>query len=132
MLRVEDNKSGSTFHDKFGNAILSAISKLWNNILIVRIYIFKHNVSNSINLIIRHLGFETLYCHFEHTSNNVKIINGGLHFLFFYFFFSLYFSFLFFSIFRTTQVRVYQSCCHISHKTDYETWENGVEGSGIK
>ena len=28
---------------------------------------------------------------------SVKIVNGGLHF---------------FSIFRTTQVRVYQSCCH--------------------
>ena len=38
----------------------------------------------------------------------------------FYFLFSLYFIFIFifilFSIFRTTQVRVYQSCCHISHK----------------
>jgi len=29
----------------------------------------------------------------------------------------LFFSFLFhFSIFRTTRVRVHQSCCHISHK----------------
>ena len=37
----------------------------------------------------------------------VKIVDGGLHF---YFLFSLYF------IFRTTWVRVYQSCCHISHK----------------
>ena len=38
----------------------------------------------------------------------------------FYFLFSLYFIFLsfffYFSIFRTTQVRVYQSRCHISHK----------------
>ena len=32
------------------------------------------------------------------------------------FLFSLYFIFLFFSIFRTTWVRVYQSRCHISHK----------------
>ena len=29
---------------------------------------------------------------------------------------SLYFIFILFSIFRTTQVRVYQSHCHISHK----------------
>jgi len=47
----------------------------------------------------------------------VKIVDGGLGF---YFLFSLYFifSFLFslFSIFRTTQVKVYQSRCHISHK----------------
>jgi len=40
----------------------------------------------------------------------------------FIFSFSLYFIFIFififilFSIFRTTQVRVYLSCCHISHK----------------
>ena len=32
------------------------------------------------------------------------------------FYFIVSFSFLFFSIFRTTQVRVYQSRCHISHK----------------
>ena len=41
------------------------------------------------------------------------------------FIFSLFTLFLFyfilFSIFRTTQVRVYQSRCHISHKTDHET-----------
>jgi len=69
---------------------------------------------------------------FELTKKqNVKIIDSGLHF---YFLFSLYFIFLvlFYSIFRTTQVRVYQSCCHISHKTDHKTQENRVEGSGIK
>ena len=47
----------------------------------------------------------------------VKIIDSGLHF---YFLFLLYviffFFFFFFPIFRTTQVRVYQSHCHISHK----------------
>ena len=44
----------------------------------------------------------------------------------------LFLFFLFFSIFRTTQVRVYQSRGHISHKTDHKTGENGVEGSGMK
>ena len=48
---------------------------------------------------------------------SVKIVDGGLYF---YSLFSLYFIFsflfLFCSIFRTTQVRVYQSHCHISHK----------------
>ena len=34
----------------------------------------------------------------------------------FVFIFSFHFILLLFSIFRTTQVRVYQSCCHISHK----------------
>jgi len=31
-LRVEGNKSGSTFHDKSGNAILLATPNLWDNI----------------------------------------------------------------------------------------------------
>ena len=48
---------------------------------------------------------------------SVKIVDSGLCF---YFLFSLYFTFLFlflfFSIFRTTQVRVHQLRCHISHK----------------
>ena len=64
--------------------------------------------------------------------NFVKIVDSGLHF---YFLFSLYFYFSLFSIFRTTQVRVYCHTSHklmASHKTDHETWENGVEGSGIK
>ena len=42
---------------------------------------------------------------------NVKIIDSRLHFLL-----SLYFIFIF--IFRTTQVRVYQSYCYTSHKVD--------------
>jgi len=66
----------------------------------------------------------------------VKIVDSGLHFILFFHFILL---FIFFSIFRTTQVRVNQSRCHISHKvdgivtrTDYGTWKNEVEGSGIK
>ena len=55
-------------------------------------------------------------------TTSVKIVNNGL---IFYFLFSLYFSFLllflFFSIFRTTRVRVYRSRRHISHKTDHRT-----------
>jgi len=39
----------------------------------------------------------------------VKVVDGGLRLF-------LFFSFILFSIFRTTQVRVYQLCCHISHK----------------
>ena len=50
----------------------------------------------------------------------IKIVDGGLHFLFslltlFYFSF-LFLFFILFSIFRTTQVRGYLSHCHISHK----------------
>ena len=41
-------------------------------------------------------------------KSSVKIVNGGLDFHFHFYFY--------FSIFRTTQVRVYQSRCHISHK----------------
>ena len=49
---------------------------------------------------------------------SVKIVDGGLYFIFsFHFLFLFFFSFLFhFSIFRTTRVRVHQSRCHISHK----------------
>jgi len=51
-------------------------------------------------------------------DGNVKIVNDELDFYFhFYFILFSFFSFFFyFSIFRTTWVRVYQSCCHISHK----------------
>ena len=40
----------------------------------------------------------------------VKIANDGLNF-----YFSFSFILFYFSIFRTTQVRGYQSRCHISH-----------------
>ena len=36
-LRVEGNKSGSTFHNNSSDAILSAISNLWSNIQIVKL-----------------------------------------------------------------------------------------------
>ena len=59
--------------------------------------------------------------------------------LFFLFHFILLYFFFLSSIFRTTQVRVDRSCCHISHKvdgvvtrTDHGTRENEVEDSGIK
>ena len=40
----------------------------------------------------------------------VKIINGGLYFIVSFYFILFFF---YFSIFRTTRVRVYQSHCHI-------------------
>jgi len=48
----------------------------------------------------------------------VKIVDGGLHFLFFSFLFSLFFFlFLFLFLFlETARVRVCLSRCHISHK----------------
>ena len=46
----------------------------------------------------------------------VKIVNDGLDFYFHFSFYFILFCFSFFSIFRTTWVRVYQSRCHISHK----------------
>ena len=57
-------------------------------------------------------------------GHGVKIVNSGLDFLFHFYFY--------FSIFRTTRVRGYQSHCHISHKTDHGTQKNGVEDSRIK
>ena len=71
-LRVEGNKSSFTFQNKPSNAILSA-NFIWNNIQIVKtcIFIFKHNISNSINLTTRYQDFETLYHHFQHISDKV-------------------------------------------------------------
>ena len=48
-------------------------------------------------------------------EEGIKIVDGRLNF-YFLLFILFYFIFLFFSIFRTTRIRVYQSCCHISHK----------------
>ena len=56
------------------------------------------------------------------------LFSSFILFILFYFIFI----FILFSIFRTTWVRVYQSSCHISHKTDHGTWENEVKGSGIR
>jgi len=70
-LRVEDDKSSSTFCNKSYNTILLATPNLWSNIQIVRTYILKYNVSNSISLITRHLNFETLYYCFGHASDKV-------------------------------------------------------------
>ena len=67
-LRVKGNKSGFTFHNKSGNAILLTTSNFWSNIQIIRTHILKYNISNSVSLIIRYLDFKTLYCCFEHIS----------------------------------------------------------------
>ena len=49
-LRVEDNKSSSTFYDKSSDTVLSVTSNLWENIQIVRTYILKHDIPNSVSL----------------------------------------------------------------------------------
>jgi len=70
-LRVKSNISGSTFCDKSGDAVLLAVPNLWGNIQIVKTCILKYNVLNSMNLVIRHLDFETLHYCFEHVSDEV-------------------------------------------------------------
>jgi len=70
-LRVEGNKSSSTFYNKSGNTILSANPNLWSNIQIIRTYILKHNVPNLVSLITRYLDFETLYHYFKHASDKI-------------------------------------------------------------
>ena len=56
------------------------------------------------------LFIETITCF-------VKIVDGGLYFIFsFHFILFLFFFYILFSIFRTTRVRDYQTHCHISHK----------------
>ena len=70
-LRVEGDKSDSTFCDKSDDAVLSATSNFWNNIQIIRTCILKYDVSNSVILVTRHLDFETLHHHFGHACNEV-------------------------------------------------------------
>ena len=70
----------------------------------------------------------------------VKIVDSGLHFifsltLFLFFYFSFIFYFLFLEQlglgFISHAVTSVTNRWH-SHKIDHRTWENGVEGSGIK
>jgi len=68
---MEGNKSGSTFCDKSGDAVLLATPNFWGNIQIVKICILKHDVPNLVSLVIKHPDFETLHCHFGHASNEV-------------------------------------------------------------
>jgi len=70
-LRVEDNKSGSTFYNKFDNAVLLATSNLWSNIQIVRTHILKHDISNPISLTTRYLDSDILHHYFGHTFDEV-------------------------------------------------------------
>ena len=70
-LRVEGNKSGSTFCDKSGDVVLSATPNLQGNIQIVKTCILKHDISNPVNFVTRHLDFETLHHHFGHVSDEV-------------------------------------------------------------
>ena len=71
-MRVESNKSSSTFHNKSGDTVLLATPNLWDNVQIVRTCILKHNVSNSISLTTKYLDFETLHYCFEHASDEVE------------------------------------------------------------
>jgi len=70
-LKVEGNKSGSTFCNKSGNAVLLATPNLWGNIQIVKNCILKHNISNFMGSATRYLDFETLHYHFEYGSDEV-------------------------------------------------------------
>ena len=44
---------------------------LWSNIQIIRTYILKYNISNSVSLTIKYLDFETLHYCFKHVSDKV-------------------------------------------------------------
>ena len=61
-LSIEDTMYGSIFCDSSGDAVLSVLPNLWENIQIVRIYIIKNNVPNPVSLITRHLDYETIHC----------------------------------------------------------------------
>ena len=73
-------------------------------------------------------------------ANIVKIVDGGLYFIFPFHFILLFFYFYFLFFLFLEQLRLgfishavtsVTNWWH-SHKTDHRTWENGVEGSGTK
>ena len=68
---MESNKSGSTFYDKSGDAILFTTPNFWDNIQMVRTHILKYDIPNSVIFATRYLDFETLYYCFEHVSDEV-------------------------------------------------------------
>ena len=71
-------------------------------------------VGNKCNSMIRTMGEDWAWWDMQCVLRSLIV-----DFILFSLFILFYFSFLFhfhFSIFRTTQVRVYQSRCHISHK----------------
>ena len=70
-LRVENDKSSFTFHNKSGDTIILATLNFWDNIQIVRTHILKNNIHNSVSLLTRYLNFETLHCCFKHVFNKV-------------------------------------------------------------
>jgi len=61
--------NGSTFCDSSGDAVLSVLPNLWGSIQVVRTYIIKNNVSNSVSLVIRHPDYETIHCQLGHISD---------------------------------------------------------------
>ena len=70
-LRFKGNKSSFTFYNKSSDTVLSATLNLWSNIQIVKTHTLKHNISDSVSLIIRYLDFETLYYCFKYISDKV-------------------------------------------------------------
>ena len=68
---MEGDKSETTFHDKYGDAVSLVTPNFWDNIQIVRTYILKHDIPNPVNLIKKYLDFETLHCCFRHASNEI-------------------------------------------------------------
>ena len=69
-LRVEDDKSSSTFH-KSNDAVLLATPNFQDNIQIVRTCTLKHNVFNPVSLITKYLDFEILYYCFVYIFDKV-------------------------------------------------------------
>ena len=120
----------------FNNNILFLINIYWDSLQSSLKYLKNTEVDIHNVLVmtgdfdIRNSLWNLLYPHYStHSNFLIDIMNSFslgllsrsltvdfiLFSLFTLFYFTLLFTF-YFSIFRTTQVRVYQSCCHISHK----------------
>jgi len=68
-LSIEGTMDGSTFHDSFGDVVLSALPNLWRSIQVVRTCIIKNNVPNPVSLVTRHPDYETIHRRLGHISD---------------------------------------------------------------
>jgi len=60
-LSIEGTMDSLTFCNSSGDAVLSALSNLWESIQVVKTCIIKNNVPNPVSLVTRHPDYETIH-----------------------------------------------------------------------
>jgi len=68
-LSIEGTMDSLTFCNSSGDAVLSALSNLWESIQVVKTCIIKNNVPNPVSLVTRHPDYETIHRRLRHISD---------------------------------------------------------------